>query len=270
VSDRPICFVIAPIGKDGSEIRARSDRILKYVISPVAEECGYTAIRADNISEPGMITTQVINHILNDPMVVADLTDENANVFYELAVRHAIRKPFVQIIEKGQRIPFDVAGLRTIEIDHRDLESVSNAKDEMKRQILAAGTSAIESPISVAVDFDRLRRSGDPAERQLADVLEALNDLKATVETRLPARILPSLKWTEGPKGLTGVVEAKDLVDSLLGEAIVKGLSAVVMESLAKSVKVDASRTETEKRAAPAEGESAERDVAKLKSSTGE
>jgi hypothetical protein len=68
--DRPICFVIAPIGKDATETRLRSDKVLKHIIGPVAEECGYEAIRADKISEPGMITTQVINHILNDAMVV--------------------------------------------------------------------------------------------------------------------------------------------------------------------------------------------------------
>jgi len=56
--ESPICFVIAPIGKAGSEIRARSDKILKHVITPVATECGYDVIRADKISEAGMITTK--------------------------------------------------------------------------------------------------------------------------------------------------------------------------------------------------------------------
>jgi hypothetical protein len=93
MAERPICFVIAPIGKDRTDTRKRSDQILKHVIASVGGECGFDAIRADNISEAGMITTQVINHIVNDPLVVADLTGSNANVFYELAVRHAIRSP---------------------------------------------------------------------------------------------------------------------------------------------------------------------------------
>jgi hypothetical protein len=162
--DRPICFVIAPIGKEASETRVRSDRILKHIITPVAEECGYDAIRADKISEAGMITTQVINRILNDPMVVADLTGHNANVFYELAVRHAVRKPYVQLIQKGETIPFDVAGMRTIDVDHTDLDSVSTAKEELKKQMIstAAPGARLESPISVAIDFDRLHRSDDP------------------------------------------------------------------------------------------------------------
>jgi len=181
------CFVVAPIGPDGSAIRARSDQIFNHVITPVAKDCGFEAIRADKISEPGLITTQVIDHLLNDAVVVADLTGNNANVFYELAVRHAIRKPYVQIIQKGERIPFDVAGVRTIEIDHTNLDSVATAKEEMARQIRFTTTNEakIESPISVAIDFEKLRKSDDPAKRQLADILKGMNEIGALVDRRL-------------------------------------------------------------------------------------
>ena len=86
---------------------------------------------------------------------LTDLTGNNANVFYELAIRHAIRKPYVQIIQKGERIPFDVAGIRTIELDHTNLDSVVAAKDEIKRQMefTATNVAKIESPISVALDL---------------------------------------------------------------------------------------------------------------------
>jgi hypothetical protein len=189
MSDRPECFVIAPIGTEKSDIRTRSDQILKHVIRPVADECGYTAVRADEISEPGSITTQVINRILEAPMVVADLTGNNANVFYELAVRHAIRKPYVQIIQKGERIPFDVAGIRTIEIDHTNLDSVAAAKDEIRKQMqfTTANPQKIESPISVAIDLASLTQSDDPLKRQLAEVLTGLAELKSLVDSRLPA-----------------------------------------------------------------------------------
>jgi hypothetical protein len=76
-----------------------------HIIHPVAKECGYLAIRADEISEPGIITSQVIQHLLDDHLVIADLTGHNANVFYELAIRHAIRKPVLQLIQKGEQIP---------------------------------------------------------------------------------------------------------------------------------------------------------------------
>ena len=113
-------------------------------------------------------------------MVIADLTDTNPNVFYELAIRHAIRKPLVQIIKKGERIPFDVAGTRTIHFDHHDLDSVEAAKDGIIEQIKAAEENPedIETPISVSLDLQFLRQSENPEERSLADLVSAITDVR--------------------------------------------------------------------------------------------
>jgi hypothetical protein len=177
------CFVIAPIGDVESDTRKRSDQILKHIISPALMSCGYKAIRADQISEPGMITSQVIQHIVDDPLVVADLTERNPNVFYELAIRHAIRKPLVQMIKKGEQIPFDVAGTRTIYVDHHDLDSVESAKLEIISQVnaLEKNPSIIETPISVSLDLQILRQSDNPEQRSLADVLSVITELRSSV-----------------------------------------------------------------------------------------
>ena len=63
------CFVIAPTGEPESDTRKRSDQILRHIIRPAVEAKGYTAIRADEISEPGIITSQVIQHVVDDPLV---------------------------------------------------------------------------------------------------------------------------------------------------------------------------------------------------------
>ena len=192
------CFVIAPIGDEGTEIRKRSDQVLKHVISPPVTECGYKPIRADKISEPGIITTQVIQHIAEDPMVVADMTGKNANVFYELALRHALKKPVVQIIGKEEKIPFDVAATRIIVLDHTDLDSVEEAKKEMIKQIKAAETPNFEpeSPISVAVELQSLLTSELPEDKRFGDLLSSLQEIQKSVfkcERKLsqPNEILP-------------------------------------------------------------------------------
>lgn len=139
-----------------------------------------------------MITVQVIQRIIEAPLVIADLTESNANVFYELAIRHATGKPFVQIIGKGTKIPFDVAGLRTIEVDVRDLKSVERAKVQLRDQIhaLRTATGALDTPISLAVDLTALRASQNPAARGMADMHLMLTDLKnelSSVSTRFAA-----------------------------------------------------------------------------------
>ena len=177
------CFVIAPIGDEGSETRRRSDQILKHVISPATVECGYQVIRADKISEPGIITSQVIQHIIDDNLVIADLTGKNPNVFYELAVRHAVKKPVVQIIQSGESIPFDVAPTRTINVDHRDLDSVANCRDELIKQIQAVekDPSKVDSPISVAIDLQSLHRSENPLEKSNAEIISMLQELRTSI-----------------------------------------------------------------------------------------
>lgn len=180
------CFVIAPIGEQTSETRKRSDQVLKHVLKPAASECGYEAIRADEISEPGMITSQVIQHVVEDALVIADLTDRNPNVFYELAIRHAIKKPLVQVIRKGDTIPFDVAGMRTIPVDHHDLDSVEESRKEIVAQIKAVEKKKpeqLETPISVSLELQQLRQSDNPEQRTLADLLSTISEVRTLVAT---------------------------------------------------------------------------------------
>jgi hypothetical protein len=175
------CFVIAPIGDKDSPVRKRSDQILRHVIAPVVDELGYDAIRADQMPQPGVITNQVIERIAEDELVIADLTGSNPNVFYELALRHAMAKPLIQIIERGEKIPFDVIGMRTIEVDHKDLDSVEDAKEEIRRQIDALETQSepVETPVSFMVQLRALRESEDPRGRSLADLMEGMAEMKA-------------------------------------------------------------------------------------------
>ena len=107
------CFVISPIGEANSPERLRSDQVFRHMIKPIVESMEYKVDRADLITTPGIITNQIIERLLESNLVIADLTDHNPNVFYELALRHAFGKPVIPIIKEGQRIPFDNNQVRT-------------------------------------------------------------------------------------------------------------------------------------------------------------
>lgn len=180
MSQKKICFVISPIGDEGTPTRERSDQILKFIIKPAAAECGYEAERADSSPKPGMITKQIIDQLIDAPLVIADLTEGNANVFYELAVRHAVKKPFVHIIDRDAKIPFDVGPMRVVYVTHENLAQADKAREELVQHIKAAETDpeALESPISTTVELRGLQKTGRTSERVLATILETVQRIE--------------------------------------------------------------------------------------------
>ena len=162
------CFIICPIGAAGSETRKRADRMLKHVYAPVLDANGYETVRADKILKSGLITSQIINLILESELVIADLTDSNPNVYYELALRHATGKAFIQIAEAGQQIPFDIAGLRTIFVDLTDPDDIDSARKDLRGYIaeFEQGHRA-DSPIQHARGVRLLQTDPDLAEKIL-------------------------------------------------------------------------------------------------------
>ena len=180
--EKKIAFIISPIGKQNSEERIRSDQILNHIIRPIVTELGYEAKRADDITSPGIITTQIVDHIIKDPLVVADLTDHNPNVMYELALRHVIRKPVVQLICEPQNLPFDIAANRTIKLNYRDLDSVACAKENLRKFILEVinDPTLVDSPISQAILIDTLKQKvDDPVTTTILKISQGLSEVIA-------------------------------------------------------------------------------------------
>lgn len=143
------CFYVTPIGEDGSEQRKHSDLFLGSIVEPALEQFGLRVIRADAIDKPGTITRQIIDYLLRSRLVIADLSFQNPNVFYELAIRHAARLPVVQIIRAIDKVPFDVQQIRTIRIDTSDIYSLVPKIDTYRSEIASQVRRALDDPDSV-------------------------------------------------------------------------------------------------------------------------
>ena len=63
------CFVVSPIGNEGSEVRKRADQVFKYIISPVCEECGFEAVRVDKVNQADSITQTIIDYLRTAELV---------------------------------------------------------------------------------------------------------------------------------------------------------------------------------------------------------
>ncbi|MEN5146603.1 MULTISPECIES: hypothetical protein [Brevundimonas] len=139
------CFYIAPIGDEGSEPRKHSDLFLGSIVEPALETFGLQVIRADSIDKPGIITRQIIDYIMRSRLVIADLSFHNPNVFYELALRHAIKLPIVQLIRSTDKLPFDVNQMRTISIDTTDIYSLVPRIDSYRAEVANQVRRALEA-----------------------------------------------------------------------------------------------------------------------------
>ena len=116
---RPDCFVIGPIS--GSPI-ARA--VYADGIKAAVESLGIRCVRADETHFTGPIMDQVLYRISKAYFIVADLTNERPNCYYELGVAHALGKTVIHIIDKSTRKHFDVLGQPFIEFtDPQDLRS---------------------------------------------------------------------------------------------------------------------------------------------------
>lgn len=129
------CFIISSIGKENSETRVLANEKFELIFEPVLKESGYTVTRADKIGAPGSISREIVSNVINSDLVIADVTDENPNVFYELAIRNAAKKPVIIFRGVNQPMPFDIYDKRAIDIDRNQPRIWDNAKKALKTHI---------------------------------------------------------------------------------------------------------------------------------------
>ncbi len=113
----PHAFVVMPFGRkqDAKGRWIDFDSVYQQLIRPALIEAGFEPFRADEESVSGDILTDMFQELLLADLVIADLSIDNANAFYELGVRHALRRRGVVHIQSGRAyMPFDVFNVRTI------------------------------------------------------------------------------------------------------------------------------------------------------------
>jgi tetratricopeptide (TPR) repeat protein len=221
------CFVISPIGDDNSEIRKEADALL-WVAKSALEKFNFEVIRVDQIARSTVITNEIIQLIQEAELCLIVLTGHNPNVFYEAGRRHEGGRPFIQLMRKGEQLPFDVASIRTIL--YEDIQSLSSAAkvvgqiqnfvEEYEKS--GYGTSGTGVSMStIAASLDRIERKvGQLMSGALStpmntntgsdsDDFNPLNFLKNPRETfiaaiaqgdiRRAASLLPRLEQIMGP-----------------------------------------------------------------------
>ncbi len=157
---RPLCFVLMPFGckPDSAGTLIDFDAVYRDIIAPAIHAAGLEPLRADEETTGGIIHKPMFERLMFCQYAVADLTLANANVFYELGVRHAFRPwSTVPLMAATNRLPFDVEMLRTLPYhldasgkpDPANLDDTRSAITKMLRE---ARAGANDSPVFQLID----------------------------------------------------------------------------------------------------------------------
>ncbi len=218
---KPLCFVLMPFGKktDAAGIFIDFDGIYKELIAPSITAAGLQPIRADEEVTGGIIHKPMFERLMLCEYAVADLTTANANVFYELGIRHAVRPwSTVLLFAENSRLPFDIANLRGVPYrlssggKPADVETVQTV---LTKRLVEAKNAATDSPI---YNFD-LIRNVPMIDHSRTDVFREQVNYSLDMKQRLTGarkKGLAELKQIEHELGNIGDVEGGVVIDLFL------------------------------------------------------
>ncbi|MBO0951571.1 hypothetical protein [Fibrella forsythiae] len=232
-----IAFFITPLGGDSSEIRRATDGIINAVIEPALKQFNIQLVPPHKIKNPGNITRQIVRYILECDLVIANLTGLNANVMYELAIRHARRKPVIVIAEIGTTLPFDIAAERTIFYKN----DMGGAVELMARLIdtipVALEDQNPENPVYSGLESSIIQEQikeggGSQLQAYVIDKLDQLTDSVASMRNNFDTQRTASMYATNNSARTMWAVtlkyptyekveQAKKVINKYLPEAII-------------------------------------------------
>lgn len=144
------CFVAMGFGKKTDYQSGRLldlDESYRCIIHPAVEQAGLTCVRADEIQHAGVIDVPMYEQLLSADVVLADISTTNANAFYELGTRHALR-PYttITIAEDKMIFPFDVSHLAIRKYQHLGEKIDPREAERMVGELVSALQAILADP----------------------------------------------------------------------------------------------------------------------------
>lgn len=179
------CFIITPIGNVNSNTRRKIDGLIEQVIKPAIGD-KYRILVSHKSLDSGSMTKYIVQSIYNSDLVIANLTDQNPNVMYEVAFRHACAKPIIHIAEDISQLPFDISDHRTIEyVD--DIHGVGDLKKKLIDMVneIEKGEGVISNPIIDNLDVTNIIAEPEVKDINIVEAINLLSDKVDRLENKL-------------------------------------------------------------------------------------
>ncbi|MES2134588.1 MAG: TRAFs-binding domain-containing protein [Bacteroidota bacterium] len=234
---KPLCFILMSFGKkvSGSSL-IDFDDIYRSIIKPAVIAAGLEPVRADEEMTDGIIHKPMFERLILCEYAVADLTGANANVFYELGVRHAII-PYSTILlfADSTRLPFDVSFLRAlgyaIDANGKAINAETVSEALTKKLLQSKENKLNDSPLFQLLDnYPNIAHEKTDVFRDLVEYSKSLK--KKLREIRDGGATLPEklsqLKQFEKELDDLDDIETGVIIDLFLSYRAVKGFAEMI------------------------------------------
>lgn len=115
----------------------RFESIYTEVIKPVCDELDIECFRSDEYNYPGPIIKDILDSIRDSDLIIADITPDNGNVYFEVGYAFALGKNPVLLMDKERKdLPFDISGFRVI-MYYNTIEGSQYVKKQLTRFLKA-------------------------------------------------------------------------------------------------------------------------------------
>lgn len=145
------CFVIMPFGN-------WFNRYYQEIYVPAIKEASFEPVRVDELFSTGSVVEQIWEQISKASVLLADLSNKNPNVFYELGLAHAAKKPVILTASKLEDVPFDLRHLRVILYEIREPDWSQKLKNNITSYVKNAAkdpTKSIPHPFRMEMIQDQ-------------------------------------------------------------------------------------------------------------------
>lgn len=240
------CFVIMPISDHDSYSKGHFQRVYEDLTKPACLQAGFKPVRADEVKESNLIHLDILKKLLSCEMAVCDLSSQNPNVLFELALRQAFDKPVALIQEEDSKPIFDIAPLRftkyrkallyreVIEDQKRVADAISETSSAFAEK---RGVNSIVKLLALSESAQLPELSGDNAKSEMFQVLMAeIGALRAEigktrwpVEAYSPGRIREGfdLQFSQFSRACGQLQSVMEIVEELLNGGPVKELATL-------------------------------------------
>ena len=134
MNNKKKCFAIMPFSGTKSCTEQKWTEIFEYIIKPAVEESGFGYECERSVAERENIIKGILEALNKANVVIADLTDNNPNVFYELGVRHTLSNRTILIAQGEEHIPFDLKPYPTT-FYSKSLTNIEEFKNDIKKKL---------------------------------------------------------------------------------------------------------------------------------------